>query len=219
VSPSKTSATSSAGGNRSRLVMGLVALGVVGFAVLIAVLSVDEAGSILSIEDVAGAVEVTGEPLLVPPGDDGSDAFAGAPSPVVTGVDFADAPVTIGTPGKAQVLLFLASWCPACQRELPVVVDFVEAGGVPDDVELLAVVTSLAPERPNWPPQDWLASEGYDGAVIRDDAESTIARTFGLSGTPFWVLIDAEGRVVRRFSGLVAPEELAGLFAEAQGGS
>jgi thiol-disulfide isomerase/thioredoxin len=199
--------------------MGLVALGVIGFAVLIAVLSVNEAGSILAIEDVAGPVEVTGEPLLVPPGDDGSDAFAGAPSPVITGIDFDDAPITIGAPGTAQVLLFLASWCPACQRELPAVVDFIEAGGVPDDVELVAVVTSLADDRPNWPPQDWLATEGYEGAVIRDDAASTIARTFGMSGTPFWVLIDAEGRVVRRFSGLVPPEEIAGLFAEAQRGS
>lgn len=211
--------SSAAGGEgRRRLLMGVVAVAVIGFAVLIAVLSVEESGSVLTVDDVAGPVTVTGD-AVQPVAPEAEDPFVGTPVPVVEGVDFDGEAVTIGAPGRAQVLLFLASWCPVCQEELPLVVDFIQEGGVPADVDLTAVVTGLAADRPNWPPQDWLEREGYTGAVIRDDAAGTIAATYGMTGTPFWVVIDAEGRLVQRVSGLLPKDQFATVFQAALQGS
>jgi thiol-disulfide isomerase/thioredoxin len=214
----RRTATGGGGAGRRRLVMALAAVGVIGFAVAIAVLSVEEAGSVLSVDDVAGPVTVTGDrlPAVAP---DTQDPFVGELVPVAEGIDFDGAPVTIGGTGRPQVVLFLASWCPVCQEELPLVVDFIAEGGVPADVELVAVVTGLAADRPNWPPQAWLEREGYDGVVIRDDANSTIASTYGMTGTPFWMVVDADGRLVQRVSGLLPKEQFPVVFRAALAGS
>lgn len=196
---------------RGRIVFGLVAVAVIGFAALVASLSAQESASLLTVDEVAGAVAVTGE-ALAPLPEDGGDLAIGSPAPVVTGQDFAGAEVVVGAAGRPQVLVFLASWCPVCQRELPGVVDAVEGGALPEDVELVAVVTSLDATRPNWPPQAWLETEGYTGTVLRDDALGSVSRAYGMTGTPFWVVVDANGTVVARISGYVEPSELPGLF-------
>lgn len=196
---------------RGRIVFGIVAVAVIGFAALVASLSARESASLLTVDEVAGPIAVEGE-ALAPLVDGGGDLSVGSPAPVVTGQDFAGAEVVVGAPGRAQVLVFLASWCPVCQRELPGIVEAVAGGALPEDVELVAVVTSLDASRPNWPPQDWLDTEGYVGTVLRDDAAGTVARTFGMTGTPFWVVIDANGTVVSRVGGYVEPTDLPALF-------
>ena len=202
----------SASPTRGRIVFGLVTVAVVGFAALIASLSVREAGSVLEVSDVAGPVAIEGDPLI-PLLEEGADPALGASAPVVTGQDFAGEEVVIGgATGRGQVIVFLASWCPVCERELPEIVRFVEGGGVPEGVDLVAVATGLDASRPNWPPQDWLEREGYTGTVLRDDATGTVAQTYGLSGTPYWVVLDANGRVVGRVGGYVEPDDLPGLF-------
>jgi thiol-disulfide isomerase/thioredoxin len=71
--------------------------------------------------------------------------------------------------------MFLASWCPACQAELPEVVTWLEQGNLPADVELTAIATGLDAGRPNWPPDAWFEAEGYDGRVLVDDADGQVA--------------------------------------------
>ncbi|MEY3020012.1 MAG: hypothetical protein RLZZ272_996 [Actinomycetota bacterium] len=197
---------------RGRIVFGLVAVAVIGFAALIASLSVREAGSVLDVSDVAGSVAIEGDPLI-PLLDEGADPALGAAAPVVTGQDFDGSEVVIGgASGRGQVIVFLASWCPVCERELPEIVRFVDGGGVPEGVDLVAVATGLDASRPNWPPQDWFEREGFEGTVLRDDAVGTVAATYGLQGTPYWVVLDANGRVVGRVGGYVEPSDLGGLF-------
>jgi thiol-disulfide isomerase/thioredoxin len=184
----------------SRLPMLLGALAVVALAVGIAVMTASDAGSAVSVEEFAGSPTVTTDPL--PPfADTATDPAIGQRAPAVQGQSIDDEEVTIGEPGRSQLLLFLASWCPACQAELPEVVEWLEGGKLPDEVDMTAVVTGLDATRPNWPPSDWLDEEGYTGPNIVDDAQSTIADAYGMSGTPFWVAIDSAGNVVARASG------------------
>ncbi|MGH8872730.1 MAG: TlpA family protein disulfide reductase, partial [Acidimicrobiia bacterium] len=70
------------------------------------------------------------------------DAAVGLPAPTVTGADWEGNPVSIEPDGSPKIVLFLAHWCPHCQNEVPVVQDWVDAGNLPDDVELISVATS-----------------------------------------------------------------------------
>lgn len=181
---------------------------VVVLAVVIGVLSADDAASRVEVADVAGTPTIEGEPLAAAPEDPSADPEVGEPVPVVVGEDFAGNEVTIGAPGSPQLVMFMASWCPACQQELPEVVSWLEEDRLPEGVELVSVVTNLDDTRPNWPPQDWFDREGYEGPLLVDDAEASVASAWGLRATPFWVAVDAEGRVAARVSGLLGADQL-----------
>jgi cytochrome c biogenesis protein CcmG, thiol:disulfide interchange protein DsbE len=198
----------SAPAGRRRALTVLVGVAVIAAAVVIAVLTVGDLGDRIGVEELAGSPAISGEPLPQAPQDPTTDPAIGTPAPVVTGRGFDDLTTTIGEPGRGTVVLFLASWCPACQQELPEVVTWLGEGRLPDGVRLVAVVTGLDDTRPNWPPDAWLEAEGYDGAVVVDDADGSIARAYGLSGTPFWVALDEEGRVAVRVAGLLSSGQL-----------
>lgn len=166
----------------------------------------------LPLEEVAGDPSVSGEPL--PPFGDGPDPTLGSAAPVVSGADFDGTATTVGE--GTELLVFLASWCPHCQAELPELVEWLEAGNLPEDVTLTAVVTGLDPQAPNWPPQDWLDDEGYTGPVLVDDADATVAAAYGMSGTPFWVALD-DGEVVARVSGRLGMDQVAQLASAVSG--
>ena len=183
----------------------------VALAILIAVLSTDETSSAVTLEEVAGTPTISGEPLPPPPEDPTTDPAIGTSAPVVEGTGFEGEQVTIGDAGTGELVMFVASWCPACQEELPQVVDWMAAGGLPEDVELTTVVTSLDETRPNWPPQDWLDEEGFTGEVLVDDAEGSVADAYGLTGTPYWVVLDSDGEVLIRFAGVLDSAQLDDL--------
>ncbi len=200
---------------RRQLLIGGVAIVVVILVVLVAVLSTGEQARVLSVEDLAGDPAISGDPLPTLP-QSGDDPTVGTSAPVVDGADFASTPVAIGDTGNPQLLFFMASWCPACQQELPEVVSWVEQGGLPNGVELTAVVTGLDDARPNWPPDAWFEEEGYTGEVLVDDAEGSVAQAYGLSATPFWVALDADGQVVGRVAGLLDATQMTALAEAAQ---
>lgn len=76
------------------------------------------------------------------------------------------------------------------------------------DVRLVAVATGTNKQAPNYPPVAWLEREAWTGEVILDDKEASAARAYGLSGYPFLVAIDANGKVVGRTSGELPREDL-----------
>lgn len=187
----------------------LIVIGVVVAvgAVLFAAFGLDADADRPTVGDLAGSPTIEGAPLPTFT-DPASDDVAGQPAPVVTGTDFDGAPTTIGAPGSPQILLFMASWCPSCQQELPQVVSWLDAGRLPDGVELTAVLTGLDDSRPNWPPDRWIEREGYTGPVLIDDAAGAAGAAYGLSGTPYWVFVDANGAVVRRHAGMLPMESV-----------
>lgn len=196
---------------RQRIIFGVAGVVVLGLVVLIAVLTTQESAQreeIPGVDDVARDVEISGD--TYPRHDAGADDPAiGAPAPVISGEDFDGTPVTIGEPGRPQLLTFAASWCPACQQELPELIAWLEEGNLPDEVDLVMVSTNHDRTRGNWPPQDWYEAEGYPGPILVDDASASAAAAYGLSGTPFWVAIDDDGTIVWRGSGMIPMEQLS----------
>lgn len=158
-----------------------------------------------TVAEVAGSPTVDGTLQPLP---EGADPDVGSPAPMVSGAGFDGEPVTIGEPGTPQMVVFMASWCPACRAEMPEMVEWVDSGGLPDGVELVSVSTSLDDRRDNWPPQAWFEREGYDGAVLVDDEPGSVANAYGLSATPFWVFIDSNGTIAGRVAGQIPPDQL-----------
>jgi cytochrome c biogenesis protein CcmG, thiol:disulfide interchange protein DsbE len=109
--------------------------------------------------------------------------------------------------GKAKILLFLAHWCPHCQAEVPVVQDWIDSGNLPGDIDLISVSSSIDPNRPNYPPNEWLEREGWTAPVIVDES-GTVANAYGLPAFPYWVFVNADGTVAGRLIGELAAIDL-----------
>jgi thiol-disulfide isomerase/thioredoxin len=140
------------------------------------------------------------------------DPAVGRPIPEVDGASFDGAPVTIKSDGKPKLIVFLAHWCPHCQREVPVVQAWIDAKGMPAGVVLISVVTAIDPNRPNYPPDAWLTRERWQVPVIVD-ADNQIANVYGLTAFPYWVAVGADGTVAQRLTGELTPEQLDALVA------
>ena len=208
---SRSATATSSGSNR--LVLILVGVAVLAFVGVVAVLSAAEVSDIPSVDEVAGPVSVEGAPVSVAYPESGPDPAVGLPSPVITVLDYDDQEVVIGAPGNPQVLVFLAHWCPVCDRELPTLRDIVSADGVPDGVELVLVTTGLDPGRPNWPPKRWLGDAGLASVTtVRDDVGDPLMRAFGLRAYPAWTVIDSEGNIAARRQGLLTAVAVAQLL-------
>ena len=199
----------------NRLVLALVGLALVAFVGVVAFLSAGEGADLPSLDEVAGAVTIDGEPIPVPYPEDTAtpDPAVGLPAPVITALDYADQEVTIGGEDRAQVLVFLAHWCPVCAQELPTLRSIVDAAGVPDEVDLVLVTTGLDPGRPNWPPQQWLEDAGLGSVTtVRDDAGDAMMRAFGLRAYPAWAVVGADGTLLARRQGLLPAVGVAQLL-------
>lgn len=140
---------------------------------------------------------------------EGPDGAVGRKAPTVTGTSIDGEPMTIepgdGTP---KAIVFLAHWCPHCQREVPTVVDWMEAGNLPQGVEVVGVATSIDRSRPNFPPQAWFERENWQVPTVVD-GDSSVLRAYGITTFPGWVLVDGEGNVVQRWTGETTPEQLS----------
>jgi thiol-disulfide isomerase/thioredoxin len=122
------------------------------------------------------------------------------PAPEVRGSSFDGAPVAIAHDGRPKVVLFVAHWCPHCQREVALIQDWVDSGAVPEGVDLISVATSIDPARPNYPPDAWFQREGWTVPVIVDPTNS-VANAYGLPAFPYWVFIGPDGTIRARAIG------------------
>jgi len=147
----------------------------------------------------------------------GTDPAIGMTIPTLTGVSFDGKPVEITPNGKPQAIVFVAHWCPHCQAEVPRLVSLEKTGAF-TGVDVSAVATGTNSGYPNYPPSSWLAREKWPFPVMVDSATSTAAKAYGLTSYPYFVLVDANGKVVGRASGEVASADvIANMKALAAG--
>lgn len=199
----------------NKKILGIVG-GVVGLALVI-LLAISIAGEQPVDASIGfGEVEVTGDPLPIYNSQSPSDVAVGMTAATVSGTDWTDVETTIGPDGTPKIIIFLAHWCSHCQAEVPVVQRWIDDGNLPDDVDMYSITTSTNRLSPNWPPQDWLEDEGWTVPTIMDDEIGTAAVTYGMAGTPFYVVLDGENNVVLRVSGEVGVGGLDQLVAAAQ---
>lgn len=161
-----------------------------------------------------GALDVTGEALPMFEGDTATDPAIGSAAPVLVGTDFNGNAVRVdaATDGPTM-LVFLAHWCPHCNAEVPVLNELRDAGSFPDDLNIIAVSTAVSPDRPNFPPSEWIDDVDWTYPVIADgvDMESGTylgTTAYGLDGFPFVTLIDGDGNVAGRWSGEATGEQV-----------
>ena len=145
-------------------------------------------------------VTYTGSPLEELPRE-GDDPAIGQPAPILSGFTFDGTPVAVD-PSKGPVMLvFVAHWCPHCNREIPELLEWQASGAVPDDLQVIAVTTGVDPSRPNYPPSEWIAGMGWDWPVLADSQTQDAAIAMGLTAYPFIVILDTDGNVLTRWTG------------------
>jgi thiol-disulfide isomerase/thioredoxin len=190
-------------------------IGVAGLVAVLLVAAIVSSGGSDEKESSAQGVEeirpvtVTGTALPeFEPG--GADSAVGQTIPEVKGQSFDGSPVTIGNDGRSKLIVFVAHWCPHCQKEIPLLADWLKSNSLPGGVDLYTVSTGVTDKRPNYPPSKWLEKEGWTAKTLADSAEQQAADAFGLSAFPYFVAVDGSGKVVARTSG----EITTGQFAE-----
>jgi thiol-disulfide isomerase/thioredoxin len=219
--------TTAGGRSKGPIVIGVVALVVVVLAVVAVLLSGggDDDGSAAGAGTGAAAardaqqetatVTISGEDLPEYPSDaatqladPATDPAVGQRIPGLSGQSFDGSDVTVDpADGRPKVIVFLAHWCPHCQAEVPRIQQWIEEGNQPDGVDIYAVSTGVRQDQPNYPPSAWMAREGWTPPVLLDDDTGTAATSFGLTGFPYFVLVDGEGNVVQRGSGELPVED------------
>jgi thiol-disulfide isomerase/thioredoxin len=114
--------------------------------------------------------------------------------------------------------MVVAHWCSHCQAEVPRVQKWLDASGMPADVDLVTVATSNDPARGNFPAADWLRREKWSVPTIVDDKQNQAGNAFGVSGFPYFVVTDAQGKVVYRTSGEITEDQWNALLEAARSG-
>jgi cytochrome c biogenesis protein CcmG/thiol:disulfide interchange protein DsbE len=116
---------------------------------------------------------------------------------------FADAPPVTSTRflGKPFLVNIFASWCMSCLIEHPVLMEFTKKTGIP----IIGI---------DWKDKDatirtWLKQHGNPYAAIGADHDGRVAIDLGVTGAPESFLVDASGKVLYRFPGVLTDEVIA----------
>lgn len=145
-----------------------------------------------------------------------NDPAIGATIPTITGKSFDGSKIVI-KPGKPQLIAVVAHWCPHCQAEVPLLVEWMDSGVIPDDVEVVAVSTAAEEAKGNFPPASWLQKEGWTPPVLVDTPKQAVMNSLGVSGFPTLIAVDADGKVTKRGSGELTEAQVKELAESALG--
>ena len=156
-------------------------------------------------------VKVSGTPLPEYNAEAAPDPAIGETIPTLQGKSVGDGgPVTIGPDGgngEPQMIVFVAHWCPHCQREVPLLVGLAKQG-VFDGVKVSAVATSTNEQADNYPPSAWLKKVEWPFPVLADSPSGTAGKAYGLSAFPYFVLVNPDGTVAGRGTGELPEDQI-----------
>jgi cytochrome c biogenesis protein CcmG/thiol:disulfide interchange protein DsbE len=204
------------GGSRKGLyVIGGVVLLVVIAGIVAMVMTSEGGGSDEEATQEQATVTVTGDALPEYPAgaglfaDPATDPAVGMTPPTLKGQDFQGEAVTIEPGTSPMVVIFAAHWCPHCQKEIPLIQEWIDSGELPDDVQVNLVSTAVKADQNNYPPSAWLSSVGWSGQILLDNPDQSAGQAYGLTGYPYIVFVGADGKVVQRASGELPIEQFA----------
>ena len=160
-------------------------------------------------------VRITGN-ALPPMPEAGVDAGIGAMVPVVNGYNFNGDAVSldIAASGKPTMVVFLAHWCPHCNREIPRILEWAATNGVPEGLRIVGVATGSRNDYPNWPPSAWLTDMEWRWEKLADTQDGQVFGAYGGTSFPTMVLVGPDGTLKNRFSGEVEIADLDRLVRE-----
>jgi thiol-disulfide isomerase/thioredoxin len=143
-----------------------------------------------------------------------TDPALGMAAPVLQGKDFQGSPVTVdGRTDGPTLVVFLAHWCPHCNREIPRLNEWKQSGRVPAGLHVVGVATAVSPTSVNYPPAQWIVDKAWTWPVLADQskgdgAAGVAAEAYGATGWPYFVLVGGDGKVKWRASGEMEITEL-----------
>ena len=154
--------------------------------------------------------------MLAPLSESGADTETGKSVAVLKGYDLQGRPVTIDPAGegKATMVVFLAHWCPHCNREIPVLNKWRESGEVPTGLRVVGITTGSKADQANWPPSKWMTAMKWPFEVMADSEAQEAAAAYGVAGYPFIAFVGANGKITARTSGEIPVEQLQ-IYANA----
>ncbi|MDJ0925326.1 MAG: TlpA disulfide reductase family protein [Acidimicrobiia bacterium] len=133
----------------------------------------------------------------------------------INGVDYYTGTENTWSPGdgKARVWMIWAHWCPYCQSELPeLAIWWPENAERFPNVELVTISSAIDDTRSN-PLLPYLDEEQFPFPVVVDES-GAVSQLFGTTAFPFWVVTDAEGRVVVRVAGALGTDSVDQIFTQ-----
>jgi cytochrome c biogenesis protein CcmG, thiol:disulfide interchange protein DsbE len=212
---------------KSRMWMWIVlAVIVVGAAAGIAIWSASDSGnvtegSVVGTNNVSTPAEtqpvtIDGDVLAPQPQSGIDHTVDGQTPPTLHGFHFDGSPIDIVPGGgKPKMVVFLAHWCPHCNREVPRLLQWKASGAMPADLDVIGISTGVAADRPNYPPSQWIKNIGWAWPIMADSKTQDAARAYGLVGYPTFVIIGADGKVKVRASGEFEIADLTTLVNQA----
>lgn len=105
--------------------------------------------------------------------------------------------------GKVIVLDFWATWCPPCKAEIPGFVELQEAYGA-DGLQIVGVSVDDPPDKLKPFASEFKMNYPVLVGLGRDDLQDAYGPMWGI---PTTFLIDRDGRICRKHSGLVGKEK------------
>lgn len=111
--------------------------------------------------------------------------------------------------GRVTIVNAWASWCAPCREEMPALVALWESLA-DSGLALLAVNEDVRAEDA----RRWLAENDLDPPVVL--ARGKARNTLGYPGLPYTMLVDREGRIVRKWIGYLGPQQIGALAAAAR---
>lgn len=190
----------SASGSNKPLILALV-----GFTVL--------AVAVIALISATGPMDTGGGAANFTANDQGL-VTAGEQAPDFTAEAVGGGSVPLDGAQDATMLVFFATWCPACQAEAPMIAELSQEY---DGLEVMMV--SVADDE--WPQTDtpeeveaFVNEYGIEGPAIYDPE---LAREYNVSGTPTNYVLDGDGEVVGAHAGQAPREVFEGWIEEALG--
>lgn len=120
--------------------------------------------------------------------------------PALTGGGTVGVPADGGGNGRGAVLVFFASWCGPCQREMPAL-----AAAVKDGVAGKVAVLGIDGQDTAAAARAFVTKTGISFPVGRDDVFAVTSGKFGFPGLPYTVFVNPKGIVTAVHPGAATP--------------
>lgn len=190
------------------LIVGVVVAILAAAGLIAAFAGGDDSSSDQTAEAVAEQFDVTVKGSPLPAFAEGPlDPAVGMTAPTLLGSNFDSTPRVVDpTAGSPQLIVFLAHWCPACNEEVPSLVEWYGSGRVPANLKVTAVSTGVRVDSANYPPSRWFVKRDWPSSVwpvMADSSRSDAGNAFGVRSYPSSVIIGSDGRILARHSGVL----------------